>query len=153
MQFQPGNDFWKYREKSGRDRIISNPDELWRMAIEYFKMCDENPLMELDYRGKDATPVQIPRKRPYQKNEFAMYCGVSRWQTIDRYKDHSPEFCDTIARIEGVIWSQNFAGTAAGMFREALMIRNLGLTDTIKTDQIKPISITIQTESDDTNIT
>lgn len=148
MLFQPGNQFWRYATNSGRDRIIESPEQLWKMAMEYFQMCDANPLLEVDYRGKDAVEVVLPKKKPYQKNEFALFCGVSRWQTIDRYKDYSPEFCDTITRIEGIIWAQNFDGAAAGFFKEGLMIRNLGLTDMVKHESVKAISVQIKTESD-----
>ena len=61
MSAPKGNEFWKLRSKHGRDKIFSDPNMLWEAACEYFQWCQDNPLMELDFRGKDAVPVNIPK--------------------------------------------------------------------------------------------
>jgi hypothetical protein len=58
-----GNQFWKLRSKHGRDTLFESPEKMWEAACEYFQWCDDNPLLEIDFRGKDATQVTIPKMR------------------------------------------------------------------------------------------
>lgn len=146
-----GNQFWRLRERDGRYPKIQDANKLWELALEYFTWIDENPLTEIDYRGKDATPVTIFKRRPYQKDGFALYCQYSSWRDIKYLEKQGEDFSQILSRIEQIIEGQMKEGALVGQFKESLTARILGLHDTIKTDQIKPISITIQTESDDTN--
>ena len=49
-----GNEFWKLRSKHGRDKLFQSPELLWDAAEEYFQWSVDNPLIEIDYKGKDA---------------------------------------------------------------------------------------------------
>ena len=65
MAAPKGNQFWKLRSKHGRDKLFTTPELLWEAACEYFEWIDENPLIQIDYRGKDADKVELPHTRPY----------------------------------------------------------------------------------------
>lgn len=124
-----GNQFWKLRSKHGRDRIISEPEILLQASDEYFKHCIDNPIIQMDIRGKDADTVYIEHPRVFQKDELAVFCGVAKWETISQLKSLSQDFLEVITRIESIISSQKFAHAAVGMFNSNIIARDLGLRD------------------------
>lgn len=141
MAAPQGNEFWKLRLKHGRDRIIQDPDELWQNACEYFDWCNESPLYEIDFRGKDLEQVEIPHIRPYSKHEFAIACGTHQWETINDLKKVSKDFFEVVTRIEWVIYSQKFAGASAGFYNARIISQDLGLIQ--KQEITGPVQINI----------
>lgn len=84
------NRFWELRDRSGRKKIFETPDELWRQACEYFDWCVDNPLIEIDYKGKDAEQVELPKMRAFTWAGLEFYLGVSdlkNYRTKPAYKD------------------------------------------------------------------
>ena len=122
-----GNQFWKLRLKHGRDRIIQDPKALWEDAQEYFQWCIDNPLMETDFRGKNADMVTIPHMRVFQKTGLALACGLSKWEIIEGLKEVSEDFKDVITRIEGIIATQKFEGAAGDFLNARIIAQDLGL--------------------------
>lgn len=150
-----GNQFWKLRSKHGRDKLFTTPELLWEAATEYFEWCDSNPLIEVDFKGKDADRVEIPKMRPYTIQGLCLYldCNSQYLKTFKAqlsendvyYKD----FNTVITRIEETIYNQKFTGAAAGFLNPNIIARDLGLTErqdlTTKGEQIQsaPTSITV----------
>lgn len=130
------NGFWKLRAKHGRDRIFANPIDLWNAATEYFDNCERNPLMEIDYVGKDAIKVEIPKMRPFTMQGLCLYLGCNTGYFSD-FKESlknkndslSEDFSEVITRIEETVYNQKFTGAAAGFLNANIIARDLGLTD------------------------
>jgi hypothetical protein len=129
-----GNQFWKQRSKHGRDKIFSSPEILWEEACKYFEWCDENPLYEVDFKGKDADEVRIPKMRAYTWEALELFLDISSlrdYKTNEEYKD----FLQVIGRIEKIMYSQKFTGAAAGFLNANIIARDLGLRDKQEVDQ------------------
>jgi hypothetical protein len=131
-----GNKFWELRAKHGRDRLFATPKLLWEAAIAYFSWCEENPLWETDFRGKDATEVKIPKMRAFTISGLCIYMNVSvdyltafRQSLVGRNDDLSRDFSDVINRIYDTAYTQKFTGAAAGFLNPNIIARDLGLTD------------------------
>lgn len=129
MPAPKGNQFWKLRLKHGRDRIIKSPEELWDNALEYFRWCDENPIIEIDFRGKNVERVELEKRRPYQKDAFALACDCSSWDVIEALKTVNEDFLAVVTRIERAITLQKYEGAAVGQFNPLIIARDLGLSD------------------------
>lgn len=128
MAAPKGNQFWKLRSKHGRDKIFSSPEMLWEAACEYFDHCDNNPLIEIDFRGKDVQEVAIPKMRAYTWAGLETFLGVDSLREYKKnpsYKD----FFHVISRIEKIMYNQKFQGAAAGMLNPNIIARDLGLSD------------------------
>jgi hypothetical protein len=125
------NQFWKLRLKHGRSHAIATPEELQQNFVEYCTWIEENPLIEVDFKGKDATHVNIPKMRPFTKEGFALACGLSGWDVIESWKKREG-FMEVITRIDKYIYNQKFEGAAAGFLNPNIIARDLGLAD--KTD-------------------
>lgn len=123
-----GNQFWMNRSKHGRDKIFSDPELLWDASCEYFKWCEENPLIEIDFKGKDADRVEIPKMRAFTWEGLELFLDIHSlrdYKTNENYKD----FSQVITRIEKIIYSQKFTGAAAGFLNPNIIARDLGLSD------------------------
>ncbi|MGF7230040.1 terminase small subunit, partial [Arachidicoccus sp.] len=104
------------------------PELLYKSACEYFSWCEQNPLIEIDFVGKDATKVEKPKMRPFTWEGLELYLGIHRlrhYRSDESYKDFWP----TLARIYDIIYNQKFTGAAAGFLNQNIIARDLGLAD------------------------
>jgi hypothetical protein len=125
-----GNQFWKLRSKHGRDKLFASPELLWEAACEYFQWCEDNPLYEIDFKGKDARRVKLPKMRAYTLKGFCLFCDASEsWWKEFRKSDGAKDFLSVITRIEETIFNQKFTGAAAGFLNPSIIARDLGLSD------------------------
>ena len=128
MAAPEGNQFWKLRSKHGRDKIFTDPQHLWEAACEYFEWCEANPLMEMDWIGKDGIQVERPKMRAFTWSGLEIFLDVSdlkHYKKDESYKDFFP----VITRIEKIIYTQKFTGAAAGFLNPNIIARDLGLQD------------------------
>lgn len=126
-----GNQFWMLRAKHGRDKLFSDPALLWESACEYFQWCEENQLIEIDFKGKDADRVELPKMRAFTWDGLELYLDIYSlrdYKTNESYKD----FSQVIIRIEKVIYNQKFTGAAAGFLNPNIIARDLGLSESSK---------------------
>lgn len=124
-----GNQFWKLRLKHGRNHKIATAKEIEENFEEYANWIESNPLKEVDFRGKDATPVELPKMRAMTKDHFALSCGVSGWDKLEAYKERGQDFREVITRVEKYIYYQKFSGSAAGFLNANIIARDLGLKE------------------------
>lgn len=126
---EEGNQYWKLRSKHGRDKIIKDPEVLNKASDEYFQWCIDNPIIEIDFRGKDLKEVKLPHPQVFQKGALARWCGLSEWRLIEDLRKDSDDFSQVITRIEGIIRDQKFKYATVNMFNSNIVARDLGLTD------------------------
>lgn len=129
MAAPKGNEFWKLRSKHGRDKLFATPDLMWEAACEYFQWCIDNPLIELDFRGKDALEVRLPKMRPFTLHGLCLYLDCSTGYFREFKKDCSKDFVSVVTRIEETIYNQKFSGAAAGFLNPNIIARDLGLSE------------------------
>lgn len=127
-----GNQFWKLRSKHGRDTLFADPELLWQAAEEYFEWCEKNPLIEIDFKGKDATEVHIPKMRAFTLEGLCLYlgCNTAYFRGFDlKDKDREKDFHTVFTRIYETIRNQKFTGAASGFLNPMIIARDLGLKD------------------------
>jgi len=127
-----GNRFWEARAKSGRDKIFSDEDVLWKSAVEYFEWVMDNPLWENKVTQFQGAPVDMPveKLRAMTINGLCLYLGIGV-QTLDDYAKR-PDFSGVVERIKSVIYEQKFTGAAADLLNSNIIARELGLKDLSK---------------------
>ena len=114
------------------------PEELWKAAMDYFKWCDDNPLIEVDYKGINGR-VEIPKMRAYTISGLCIHINISR-ETFNAYSKEK-QYSDISSRIQEVIYSQKFEGAAAGFLVPAIIARDLGLKESTETNISGTITI------------
>jgi len=133
MSAPEGNQFWKLRSKHGRDKLFETPELLWEAACEYFEWCETNPLIEVDFRGKDAEQVELPKMRAFTLYGLCSYldCNTAYFRNFkNQDRINAEDFSSVITRIEEIIYNQKFTGAAAGFLNANIIARDLGLRDT-----------------------
>lgn len=125
-----GNQFWKLRSKHGRDKLFETPQLMWEAACEYFEWCENNPLIEVDFKGKDAKRVEMPKMRAFTLIGLCIYldCSSSYFRAF-KITTSNKDFLTVITHIEEVIYNQKFTGAAAGFLNPNIIARDLGLID------------------------
>ena len=121
------NEFWKLRKDMTEDGRKLSVAQVVEKAQEYIDFCIENPLQEIDYRGKDMTMVELPKMRAMTLR------GLYHWLVIDattwaEWRDDK-KYSHIIARIENLIYTYKFEGAAAGQLNPNIIARDLGLAD------------------------
>jgi DNA-packaging protein gp3 len=138
MTFQRGNQFWNLRSKHGRDKLFASPELMWDAACEYFQWIQDNPLIEIDYKGKDAERVEMPHIRPYTYQGLCMYLDANvkyfnefAHNLEGKNDELSCGFSNIVARIRETIYRQKFEGASCGFYNATIISRDLGLRESI----------------------
>jgi hypothetical protein len=157
MPAPKGNQFWKARAKSGRDKIFKTPEIMWDSACEYFQWVEDNPLEKaIVYQGEVSKDGESLMRAMTVKG-LCIFWGVNTdylTDFIDNLKldaevvsAQNKEFSRVIKTIREIIDTQKFEGASAGLLNPNIIARDLGLTDkqateltgkgggSIKTDQ------------------
>jgi hypothetical protein len=137
-----GNEFWKLRSSHGRDKLFATPDLLLEAAYEYFQWCNDNPLIEVDFKGKDASKVDIPKMRAFTMQGLCRYLNCNTAYFRNFKMSACEDFNTVITRIEEIIYEHKFTGAAAGFLNPNIIARDLGLTD--KKDLVINNDITVE---------
>lgn len=122
------NSFWKLRSTHGRDKIFQSPAVLWEACCQYFEACERNPLKKQQAfsNGKRAT---LPLMRAFTLNGLFIFLDINR-QTWENYKkDKNEDFLAIIQKVETIIYDMKFTGASAGLLKENIIARELGLAD------------------------
>lgn len=131
-----GNKFWQLRSKHGRDKLFKSPEALWEAACEYFKWCDDNPLIEeklFQYQGEVVTG-ESKKMMAYTLTALCLYlcCSESyfrKFEDNNKNSENLEDFITVITRIQKTIYSQKFVGAAADLLNPNIIARDLGLKD------------------------
>lgn len=132
-----GNRFWELRSKHGRKKLFEKPSLLWEAACEYFEWCHENPLIEMDWVGKDADAVERPKLRVFTLHGLCLYldCSTSYFRAFkSTCKASDKDFLTVIEKLEEIIYNQQFTGAASAFFNANIIARNLGLRDKVDSE-------------------
>lgn len=138
-----GNSFWQQRAKHGMDSLFKSPELLWESACEYFKWCDENPIMRAENKivangGGEGSSVELheePLRRPYSLKGFCLFLGCNtvyfqQFIKSETYKNNKG-FANIIFAVRDVIENQQFEGASVGQFNANIISRMLGLVDRV----------------------
>lgn len=141
-RFMPGNRFWEARSSHGVRPKFEDPDSLWSACCEYFEWVEANPLWEdrlVTFQGA-ATHEPVAKMRAMTLQGLCFFIDVTR-ETWGTWRESRPDLSDVIARAEGVIYQQKFAGAAADLLNANIIARDLGLAD--KADVKETVSIEV----------
>lgn len=124
-------DIWNLVSDIHGGREIHSPEELWLFALQYFNWVVENPLYESQV-AKFPLRVEVftvPRMRAMSLDAFLVISGLAKEQYEEvRAQERYRRVCFT---IETIIYTHKFDGAAAGLLKEQLIARDLGLVEKV----------------------
>jgi len=120
------NKFWLQRSKHGRHKIFTSTDILLESAYEYFESVNNNNLKEQKVFS-NGRKMTVNLMRPFTLRGLFVFLEIDR-KTWELYSSRE-DFIPIITRIEDIIYTQKFEGAAAGLLKENIISRELGLAD------------------------
>jgi len=131
MASTQGNQFWKLRQKHGRDKMFDTPELLMESAECYFNWCDQNPYVTTETTTTEKGFIVKEKEilRAYSRKEMFLYLKVSESWLREFKKTASKDFLLVIADIEDFIDSQQLGGATVGLFNANLVARMQGIKD------------------------
>lgn len=126
--FKIGNQLWREAMDLGAPPKFKTPQELAKVASDYFEWVEENPLLSDEvYGAKEPTHFDMKKMRAMTIQGLCIFARISL-QTWHNYKAKSA-FIEVCSRIESVIYNQKFEGAASGLLNPNIIARDLGLVD------------------------
>lgn len=138
------NDFYKRRQKDGRELIFSSPDDMLDEAYDYFDWCNSNPWIKKDFvKGGDmaGTIVDIPTSRPYTIEGLCVHIGICV-KTFYNYEERN-DFLQVVTHIREVIRQNQIEGACVGAYNSNIVSRLLGLSDKQEIEATGGITINV----------
>lgn len=119
----------------GKPPCFKSPEEMLERAIKYFEWCEENPLNEHKIFAQQGMIIdgEVKRKRAYTQAGLCLFLGISE-DTWRNYRDKKPEYFEVTKFITDVIYEEKFVGSAAGLYNQNIIARDLGLKDNSEVD-------------------
>lgn len=151
-RFTKNNEWWRVAIERGlKPLVFESPEALFEYASGYFEWLAANPLIEIDFKGKDAEEVEVPKMRAPTIKGLCAYIGITQqyWQILRKDK---PDLSEPMRLIEQIIYQMKFEGAAAGFFKEAIIARDLGLADRSELTGPNGDPIQVQSETSDFDI-
>lgn len=129
MAAPKGNQFWKFRTRSGPKKIFSDPAKLWEECVKYFQWCENNPLKEekVFHAQGEITKTKVAKLRAMTLKGLWFYLKIGKNAWYNYKKDN--DLKEVIREAEQVIYDQKFSGAAADLLNANIIARDLGLTD------------------------
>lgn len=124
------NEFYKRRQKDGRELIYSSPDLLLNEAYKYFEWCNKSPVKknEAIKSGPAAGKIiQIPTQRPYTLQQLCVHIGIS----LNTFKNYEARdnFLTVTTHIREIITANQLEGALVEAYNSNIVARLLGLSD------------------------
>lgn len=129
----------------GRPPLYPDPEDLAKVADEYFAWCDNNPietstrkLVGAEQSAKSGSKAKsdetkFTARRAYTLDGFCLFARIGDWATFKKAEAHSdPEYCGVIHAIEQTIRDQQVSGALAGVFNANIVARLNGLAEVQK---------------------
>ena len=131
-RFQLGNDLWANRITCGRPKNYDTPEEFLDAFKEALIWNCNNPLYEAKFVTNQgiSTLDYLPKVRVLTLFFVQTFMGLTpaRWCQL---KTSRSDLLPLIEMIEGIVKDKKFTHAAAGQLNATVIMRDLGLADTI----------------------
>lgn len=130
MAAPKGNEYYKRREKDGRELIFATPEDLLAKAYEYFDWCEDNPRYKREAIKsgiKAGEVIKIEVDRPYTIEGLCVYAGISI-STFYNYEERK-DFLNVITHVREIIRQNQLEGAMVETYSPNIVARLLGLSD------------------------
>lgn len=118
---------WRLRKDLSETGKKLTPDQILTGAQDYIDNCVDNPLIEVDFRGKDATKVELEKMRAMTLEGLYFHLDISKETWRQWRKDKN--YIGIITRVENLMFAYDFEGAAANLLNANIIAKKLGLVD------------------------
>lgn len=118
----------------GRPRKIESPKKLWQYFCDYRDEKKADPIIVIDFKGKDAVRCEMPHQRPLTLDGFESWCFEK--EIINDLGDYFSnkdgryeEFSTICSHIRKIIRTDQIEGGMCGIYNPSITQRLNGLVD------------------------
>ena len=145
------------RRKKGRPFRFKTPEQLWKVACEYFAFVDDNPRSGYRKRSDKGTASEPTgrtiqtetRQRSYFITGLEAYTGISDWIAFKQDNKEREGFAEVIAAIEHVIHDEQLDGATLGDYNWNIVARLQGLAENVKQQTEEPLQFVADDQLDE----
>lgn len=135
----------------GKTKYIKTPDMMWELFTTYRDEKKSDPIIEVDFAGRDAKEVHKPHQRPLTMVGFSAWLyehGIISdvWKYFSNYEHAYNDYVGICRTIKEVIQADQIEGGMAGIYNPSITQRLNGLTE--KTDNTNSGSLEITVKYD-----
>lgn len=133
----------------GHGKYIT-PEQMWNLFKEYEQHAKDNPILEHDFVGKDATEVERKRHRAISTEGFYEFVAdhpdtkITHPDLSDYFENKDGRYEDYVricSRIKRRVRVHQIEGGMAGIYNPSITQRLNGLADNLKTDLKANVSV------------
>jgi len=129
MAFEANNQLWQFREHDRTIPRLMHPNELLEAFGKYYEWNEANPWYRHTLVQKTGFVEKIPVGRPLTIGGFCLHSGIAP-NTYYQYAKHV-DYLAVCEIIKTAIYTNKYEGAAVGVFSAAVMVRDLGLADSV----------------------
>lgn len=123
-----------YRHRIGKKPKFEDPNSLWEAACAYFDDADSRQWTEVLFVGKYGEERNVVHCIPYTLQGLCTWMGVNEKffndiESCDYYRRNEAAYSEIVARIRGIIRTQQLEGAMNGFFNPNLVARVNGYRD------------------------
>ena len=129
-----------------KKKYIETPEILWQYFLDYVEKEKANPMLKVEYVGKEGERVNTPLQVPITFEGFE--CYLWDLDVIASLTDYSANkngvydsYSTILTRIKQNCFSQNFKGASVGLFNASIIARKLGLIEKTQTEHSGTLNI------------
>jgi hypothetical protein len=131
---------------SGRAKKFESPEQLKLFIDQYFDWCDANPIIRIEWNGKDPVSCDVPTQRPYTVEGLCLHLDIDRATLLNYQKEKGyEEFFNIITHYKRRITENNITYGMTGAYNanlvKFLLSNNTEYKD--KTEQVVNTTIDI----------
>ena len=137
MAAPKGNQYWKLANMPGYRKSFESPEELYRVAKEYFEYTDQRFIAKEEWKGKPLKKVTTKLRVPYTYSSWYLFAGISH-ATWKRYRENEEfkGYREIVDYIDETIYNNKYEGAVVGMFNALMISRDLKLTEHTETKSV-----------------
>lgn len=129
MTLKPGDQIWKLRQVDAGKPRMYYPHDLLEAFGKYYEWNEANPWYRHTLVQKTGLVEAIPIGRPLSVGGFCLHAGISP-STYYQYSKEV-EYLQVCEIIKTAIYTNKYEGASVGVFSAAVMIRDLGLSESV----------------------
>ena len=109
----------------------ASPQDLLQDFFDYLELIEENALKEAKIYGGEGQILQLDKMRAPSMQGFAFYLRTISGE-IKRYGERGAEWEAVLTFIEEGLYAKSYEGAAAGLLKESIVMRKLGMADKVE---------------------
>lgn len=123
----------KWKGKIKVQNLFVNPEQLLEMFDDYLEWIEANGKKEEVMYGSKGEVTQLNKLRAPSIQGFAFFLRTNTG-VLKRYAESSEEYEEVFKYIHDAIYAITYEGAAAGLLKEAIVMRKLGMADKVVTE-------------------